>query len=297
MQASKSKLAREKDLLRQELNDMDEKLIEANNRVHNEKQVRRDDIQRMIDETQAKEIETQEYIDGLDEMNYELAAEVEQAVEDRREASRLRDRWKYHAKQRYTKWQSEKTTNDTLKDELVRLQKELEQTKKILTKYKAMAESSPECMRRMKKEWEDEDAASKRGGGRKWPVWVVILICELLVNGTSPRAIPGNIESFYFALYGTTPDVTPSVNFCRECRPIVQVIGETITALKLGIADAWDQLWADATTRRQTPFTALIIGMMGEDYEIDPVIVSSCIFMEDERSETQADCLIDKVRE
>ena len=28
---------------------------------------------------------------------------------------------------------------------------------------------------------------------------------------------------------------------------------------------------------------------------IDPVVVSSCIFMEDERSETEAQCVIDKV--
>ena len=113
---------------------------------------------------------------------------------------------------------------------------------------------------------------------------MVQLICELLVNGTAPSSIPSNIETMYETLYGTKPKEVPSVNFVRGCRVIVEIIGETIAAMKLASAKTWKQLWTDA-------FTALVIGLLGDDEgdTIDPVIISSCIFMADERAETQAD--------
>ena len=77
----------------------------------------------------------------------------------------------------------------------------------------------------------------------------------------------------------------------------MQVVGETIAAIKLARQESWAQLWTDATTRRQIPFTALIIGLMrdGPEDEIDPIVVSSCIFMDDETSETCAEGIIKKV--
>ena len=75
----------------------------------------------------------------------------------------------------------------------------------------------------------------------------------------------------------------------------MEVIGETITAIKLAKAPTWKQLFTDATTRRQIPFTALIIAILGDDDKIDPVVVSLCIFMEDERSETAAQGIVSKV--
>ncbi len=58
-----------------------------------------------------------------------------------------------------------------------------------------------------------------------------------------------------------------------------------------------DQLWYDGTTRRQIPFGALIIGMLsGDNNMIDPVVASSCIFMENKTPETQAKGIVDNVR-
>ena len=62
---------------------------------------------------------------------------------------------------------------------LCRSEKELEITKILL-------ETPQETQRWMKKEWDDIDAeyrALKRGS-RRWPTWVVLMICELLINGT-----------------------------------------------------------------------------------------------------------------
>ena len=136
----------------------------------------------------------------------------------------------------------------------------------------------------------------KRGGSGRWEFWVVQLICELLVIGIPPTSIPESIATVYETLYGFSPEQVPSINFIRYCRTVVQVIGETIAAIKLGRADVYKQLFTDATSRRQTPFQALIIGLMGEDFELDPVIVSSCIFLDDERAETVAAAIVDKVR-
>ena len=45
----------------------------------------------------------------------------------------------------------------------------------------------------------------------------------------------------------------------------------------------WKTIHTDGTTRRQTPFEALIIGLEGkEDEVLDNILVSSCIFMETE---------------
>ena len=117
---------------------------------------------------------------------------------------------------------------------------------------------------------------------------------------TVPSAIPGNISTMYSTLYGNEPkEHPPSPDFVRRCRTIVQVIGETIGAIKLASAKEWGQLWTDATARRQIPFTALIIGLMpdpgDDDAVIDPVVVSSCIFTETESADSQAEGIINKV--
>ena len=99
----------------------------------------------------------------------------------------------------------------------------------------------------------------------------------------------------YETLYKEEPDELPSINFVRECRVFVEVMGETLTAIKLANVPEWSQLWTDVTTSCQIPFTALIIGVLAESGDIDPVVISSCIFMEDETSEMQVDGIVKKV--
>ena len=68
-----------------------------------------------------------------------------------------------------------------------------------------------------------------------------------------------------------------------------------MAALKLAKAVKWNQLFIDATSCRQIYFQDLLVGIMDDDGMNDPVVVSSCIFMEDETSETGSKCVIDKV--
>ena len=79
---------------------------------------------------------------------------------------------------------------------------------------------------------------------------------------------------------------------------LVQIISETITAMKLAACPNWAEIFFDATTRRQVPFLAVVISLMGDDPEtIDPVIVLSCVILEDKTSETQVDGIVTKVIE
>ena len=87
------------------------------------------------------------------------------------------------------------------------------------------------------------------------------------------------------------------MNYVRQCRVLIQIIGETITAMKLAACPGWSQIFFDATTRRQIPFSAVIISLMGDEPgSFDPIIVSSCVIMRDETSERQVEGIIDKVR-
>ncbi len=72
------------------------------------------------------------------------------------------------------------------------------------------------------------------GGGKRWPPWVVQIICEMLMNGTPPAAIQSAMQAMYQMLTGDTPDELKTTNFVRSCRVvIVEVIGETNVAMVL----------------------------------------------------------------
>ena len=132
-------------------------------------------------------------------------------------------------------------------------------------------------------------------GGAKWEMWVVQLMCELLALGVPPRAITPSIFTVYVTLHQKEPDQVPSLSYVRQCRMIMQVMAETIAAIKLGREEEWVQLSTDVTTRRHIPFQCLIVSLLGADGKIDPVLVSSCIFLDDETAETTVQSIFDKV--
>ena len=278
------------------LRKLDDELSSANDRIYLQKKKIRDLVQKQIDESYEVATQVQNYEDSFLDKNKDIRAKLKKALSDKRAAERQSRKDKQLAQSRLAKWHEERERRRTAEDYAAQEAKVAAALKLTVASYIARVESDQKKKRRMKKEWDDEAAARKRGGGRRWPIWVVQLICELLVCGTSPQAIGPSIKIMYETLYGEkTEEEPPSVNFIRQCRVVVEIMGETVTALKLASADSWKQLWTDATTRRQIPFTALIIGLLGDEEDIDPVIVSSCIFMDDERSETQADGIVDKV--
>ena len=72
-------------------------------------------------------------------------------------------------------------------------------------------------------------------------------------------------------------------------------MGETIAAWKLEDADLWRRIFTDATSFHQCAFLALVVGLMDEYGFLDPVIVSSFIFLENETSLRTFDTIVDKV--
>ena len=236
----------------------------------------------------------QNYANSLEETNDDLRDELKQALFEKHRATSLTVNAKQLTSNRLDKWHIERDRRRAAENEVARLNKSAMEMDLIIKGYRSEIEQSGKSTRRLKKEWANEEAAVAHGGARRWPPWVVQVICELLVNGTSPSAVPTAMQTMYQMLTGDTPNELPTINFVRSCRVVVEVIGETIAAMKLADAPSWNQLWTDGTTRRQIPFTALVIGLMGEDDDIDPVVVSSCIFMEDERSDTQADGIINR---
>ena len=231
----------------------------------------------------------------------EMTSEVTQAMRDKKSALAKVEYDRNIAAKRLQKWTMEKMLRRQAEDNLAKMEKEMKSVKHELEVANRLLAVNNFRKLEMKKEWSGLNATNKRsrrGGSRRWPVWVVQVICELLVSGTPPSAIPSNLLTLYMVLYNERPKNIPSVSFVRHCRIVIEVIGETLAAIKLANCPSWDQLWTDATTRQQIPFTALIIGVLtdnGGDTVIDPVVVSSCIFLEDETSESQAEGIKSKV--
>ena len=55
------------------------------------------------------------------------------------------------------------------------------------------------------------------------------------------------------------------------------------------------QIFTDATSILQCAFQAIFVGLMDEDRLLDPVIVSSYIYLENETSKTTFETIVDKV--
>lgn len=117
-----------------------------------------------------------------------------------------------------------------------------------------------EKLERMKTIWmhiKREKPIGRKGGAARWPVHVVLLICELLVNGTPPSAVPPNIQTMSAAFNGCEASELPTVDYVRKCRTVVENLNLMLGAHRLGSAATWHQLFTDGTTRRQIAFQNL----------------------------------------
>ena len=114
---------------------------------------------------------------------------------------------------------------------------------------------------------------------------MVLLICELLIIDIPQTDITRSIYTLYGTLTGIDPTEVPYVSFIQRCLTVVQVVRENIAAWKLEDADSWIQIFTDATSSNQCTFQELVVGLMNEDGLLDPVIVLSCIFLENETSQ------------
>ena len=139
-----------------------------------------------------------------------------------------------------------------------------------------------------------ERPVGRPGGSKRWPVYIVLLICEMLVNDTHPTAVPDNIQSSCALFMGVEATELPCINFMLQCRVVLQNLNENLSAFRLGNADSWHQVFTNGTTCRQIEFQNLVIALM-EDGDLDPVIVSSCMYVENETSMRSLQSIIETV--
>ena len=211
--------------------------------VHRQKSNSRTLVQMQVDKAIRKESELKSYMLELKEIHAGQLLKERQAKCVAIKSSKY---WKKVATNRSNKITKLHQQSSVLKDELARVTKELD-SNLVMTETMTLP---------------TQFELKQVGRGGKWQPWVIQYICELLVIGTPPASIPSIISTSYQTYYSKEPNEVPQVSFVRQCRVIVQVIGETIAAIKLASAEKWDQLWTDVTTRRQCPFQALIIGLM-----------------------------------
>jgi hypothetical protein len=211
-------------------------------------------------------------------MNYELVDEVKSAKRTEQAAIKLYDKSKEVASRHLDKLVLEKEEKNQLKDELTHVLKAQDAQQKSLQEYKAMVEKLRSTKQNLKCKFK-----IGQQGGLHWLLWVTEVCCELLVNRSPPLAIPSSIGCLFAALYGEEPKKIPSLNYVRQCQVLIQIISETITAMKLAICPNWAEIFFDATTHRQVPFSAVVISLMGDGPEsIDPIVVSLCVVLKDE---------------
>ena len=91
------------------------------------------------------------------------------------------------------------------------------------------------------------------------------------------------------------PKEVPSVSSIRQCRTVVQIVVENIAVWKLADADSWRDIFTEARSCQMCEFKALVVGLMDEDWLMELVIVSFCIFLKNETSQTTFDTMLDKV--
>ena len=66
--------------------------------------------------------------------------------------------------------------------------------------------------------------------------------------------------------------------------------------MKLAACPDWAQIFFDSTKRRQVPFTAVVVSLMGDGPDsLDSIIVSLCVVLEDKTLEEQVNGIVNKI--
>lgn len=127
----------------------------------------------------------------------------------------------------------------------------------------------------------------KLGKPKTWSPIVTQLVVEMLANGTPPSAVSANILSVCKLLFPGAPIVRelPSIRFVRSCRTVLLHLAKTLAAYEIASTDVYKQLFTDGTTRRQTEFQNVIIGVL-TPAGYRRVALDGCILSEEHNAES-----------
>ena len=78
-----------------------------------------------------------------------------------------------------------------------------------------------ERMRTIQLKIKRERQVGRRGFYGKWTVCIVLLMCEILVNGTPQSAVPANIQTVSAALIGNAACELPYVEFVLKFQVVL----------------------------------------------------------------------------
>ena len=112
-----------------------------------------------------------------------------------------------------------------------------------------------------------------------------------------PTLVNDNIKAFCCKFSPTTKiRELPSIWTIWRARLVLLVIIQKLAAYRLAKANKWEKLFTNATSQRQVTFQNLVISVE-EDDVYKPLLVSICIFPEDEISETVCQSIIYTLKE
>ena len=140
-----------------------------------------------LTEEESRRRKLEEEIHELNKWIFELDNERKAAEAATKIATTKIYRAKEESYGRVQKLREETQSRRAKEDELTRTSKARCRSEKELEITKILSETPQETQRWMKKKWDDIDADGHRTlkvGSRRWPTWVVLMICELLINGT-----------------------------------------------------------------------------------------------------------------
>ena len=111
-----------------------------------------------------------------------------------------------------------------LKSKLGAMNEELASTEEKLTSVEEefKLQENLQRMQYIRTEIKRERPLGRRGGAGRWPVKIVILICELLTIGNPPSAVPGTIQATSSFFTGYKTNDLPTVDFVRKCWTVLE---------------------------------------------------------------------------
>ena len=156
-------------------------------------------------------------------------------------------------------------------DDEVSEKRELEKTVQDLKEDISDSTPEPTLFKKVMKH------GGKRGGAHyTWPLKLVQMIMEMLVNGTPPASIAENMLTMS-RLMSIEVSELPSDTFIRECRTYIQIVCTTLVAYQLGLAKIWGQLFSDGTSRKQISLQNLVLSFP-KDGKFRSLILSTSKF-------------------
>eukprot|EP00956_Cyclotella_meneghiniana_P011123 scaffold15566_cov34-Cyclotella_meneghiniana.AAC.1 len=166
--------------------------------------------------------------------------------------------------------------------EIRKLREQLERKQEEADEFEAMAHLAGKELENFR-----YVKVTKTGKPKTWGPVVTQLVVEMLANGTPPSAISANILSVCKLLIPDAPiiDELPSIRFVRSCRTVLLHLAKTLAAYEIASQEVFQQLFTDGTTRRQTEFQNVIIGVL-TPAGYRRVALDGCILSEEHNAES-----------